>query len=139
MTFVPQELIKETQSQQVAGLVLINVPEYKIAEQLGLSRYAVKKILKSQDFKEVMQELGQRSTEIALNCFKAKMEELEPLAFAALKQNLLEGKLEAVKVWGDFVGVKDKQDGGAGNGGVTVVMPNFGQAKPDDAIEVKSE
>lgn len=125
-------VLRESLQKQIAVLTIQGVPEYKIAESLNISRHRVRTVRKSKEFKAEILSIGEAATAIALNMFKAKMEELEPLAYAALKQNLQEGKLEAVKVWGDFVGVKDKQEKTEQGGNMVIVMPG---AKAETTVE----
>lgn len=123
---------------QVAALSFGNVPEYRIAEELKISRYKVGQIRKSPEFAAHLKDIGDRAAQVALNNFKSKLEELEPLAYAALKANLEDKKLDAVKVWASMAGINDK-DGNtvADVGGIQIIMPGAHVEKP--AIEVESE
>jgi hypothetical protein len=63
---------------------------------------------------------------------------LEPLAFEALKANLEDKKLEAVKVWAEFAGVKNVEGNNqASAGGITVVFP--GAVKEERVVTAEFE
>lgn len=131
------ELVEQTQAQQIAGLALMGGSEAGIGKQMGLSRHRVRKIMAGEEFKAIMHDLAVKSTDFAVQAFKAKMNALEPLAYAALKQNLEDGKIEAVKVWAGMVGL-DRNDEEKAQAPITIVMP--GNAPPEaPAIQVVVE
>lgn len=115
--------IRSAQIKQIAALSLDNVPEYKIAKEMNLSRHAVRKLRNSDEFKSLMQELGDHAVANAKEQFKSKMEELAPLAFEALKHNLAEKKIEAVRVFIETVGLKDKEVDKGDTGILQVIFP----------------
>jgi hypothetical protein len=132
-----KDLIQDSLVVQVAALSFAKTPEYKIAEALGISRHQVKKIRNSEEFAAYLQEIADRAVKNAVNEFKSKFEELEPLAFEALRANLEDKKLEAVKVWAGIAGVKGAEAGdGGGVGTIQVILPGAGE-KP--VIEVSGE
>lgn len=130
-------MIEESLVQQVAALSFQNVPEYRIAEELKITRYRVRKIRSSEEFKQHIKTLGEEAMTLALNSFRSKVEKLEPLAFEALEHNLKEKKLDAVRVFGDIIGIKNKDGGNQDEqqGPLVVLLP--GQKKKE--IEVNSE
>jgi hypothetical protein len=142
MTNLPPDKSKEvreqTQLQQIVALSLQGVPEYKIAESMDLSRYMVRKVRNSKEFKELMQQEGETALQMARDSFRSKLDSLEPLAFAALKKNLEEGKIEGVKTYVQIVGLLDKkEEKEAADTSITVIMPGA-QPQPKD-IEVTVE
>lgn len=131
-------IIAQSLMEQIAALSLTGVAEYKIAEQLGITRYKAGKIMKSPEFKAHLKDISDQATALALAAFKNKMEFLEPLAFEALRHNLQEKKLDAVKVWGTFVGIGEKSDGkGDQVGNLQVFLP--GAVQPAEIKDVRSE
>lgn len=130
-----KELVQDSLVVQVAALSFAKTPEYKIAEALGISRHQVRKIRGSDEFAKYLQDIADKAVKNAVNEFKSKFEELEPLAFEALRANLEDKKLEAVKVWADFAGVKNG-DGNtqAAAGGITVIFPG---AKEERVVEAE--
>lgn len=132
-----EELVEQTQIQQVAGLALLGASEHAIAKQLNVNRYRIRKLMASTEFKEHMHGLSSKAVELAVAAFKAKMNSLEPLAFAALKGALEDGKIEAVKVWAGMVGL-DKVDEDKAQAPITIVMPGA-QPQEAPAIQVNVE
>lgn len=131
------EAEKQTLIAQVAAERFLNVPDTRIAESLGITRSKLRRLVQTKEYLDYVKELGDKAVAHALSAFKTKMEDLEPLAYAALKQNLIDGKLDAVKVWGEFVGVKDKAPGeGVGTGNLTVILPGA-EAPKDITVEVQ--
>jgi adenine specific DNA methylase Mod len=122
------EVIQQTLVKQIAALKLQGVSGNDIAKQLKLSRYAVQKTINSDEFKAELKQLADRAVEGALLAFKSKIESLEPLAYAALKSNLQEGQLEAVKVWARFVGMDDKREEKADNQ-IQIILPGQQEVK----------
>lgn len=135
----PNQLVKESIAQQIAALCMQGISDVDIAKMLNVTRYRVQTTKKSAEFKEIVVALGEEAARIALNAFKSKLESLEPLAYQALRQNLIEGKLDAVKVWGEFVGLKDKQEAKTGDTSLTVIMPGAPVAQQPKDIEVEVE
>lgn len=128
-----KEVLEQTLIQQIAGLALQNTPAHKIAEQLGITRYKCEKIIKSTEFKAFLRELGDRAAEAALAAYKSKLDTLEPLAFAALKHNLQDKKLEAVRLWGEHVGLNKKQDAEQKDTAIQIILP--GGLSPEKSVE----
>lgn len=114
--------LKELQMKQIIALSLENVPEYKIAEQLKLSRYAVKKIRNSEEFKTELKRIGDEAVATAKEQFKAGLNEMAPLALKALKHNLEENKIEAVRVFVETVGLKEKEKS-QDHGPIQILLP----------------
>jgi hypothetical protein len=129
---------EEALRAQVLALTLANAPEYKIAEELKLSRYMVRKIRNSIEFKSELKELSEQTKETAAQVFKAQLDELAPLAFAALKRNLQEGKIEGVRVFVEVAGLKDKQEQVQQDSSLHIHLPAGAVAIPQ-MKEVKSE
>lgn len=80
-----------------------------------------------------MKDLGDRAAETALAHFKQNLDELAPLAYEALKHNLKEKKLDAVRIFGEFVGANRKEDGEQKDTSLTIIMP--GAPAPEKSVE----
>lgn len=132
-----QDLIESSLIQQLAALSFSGVSENEASKQLGISRYMVAKLKRSSEFSDLVKEIGDRAVEVALNAFRSKMEKLEPLAYAALESNLRDKKLDAVRIWGEFVGLKDKKVEEQKDASIQIIMPGAAPAPKD--IEVKGE
>lgn len=128
-----KDVVEQSLTAQIAALVFQRVPAHKIAEQLGITRYRAEKIIKSSEFKAFLKDLGDRAAEVALAQFKSKLEELEPLAYAALKHNLQDKKLDAVRIWGEFVGANRKQENEQKDTAIQIILP--GGLAPEKSVE----
>ncbi len=135
-----KEVREQTTLQQIVALSLQGVPEYKIADAMDLSRYMVRKTRNSREFKELMQQEGEGALQMARDSFRSKLNELEPLAFAALKKNLEEGKIEGVKTYVQIVGLLDKkEEKEIADTSITVIMPGATHQPKDIIITPETE
>lgn len=123
---------------QVAALCFGQVGEPRIAEELKITRHKVRKIKASAEFKAYLKDIGDRATEMAVASFRQKLDLLEPLAYEALKKGLTDGKLEAVRIWAETVGLKEKNAPDQAASSLTVVLPGA-SAPMQTVIEVKGE
>lgn len=129
------ELVAQTQAQQIAGLALMGGSEAGIAKQMNITRHRVRRIMAGDEFKGIMDELATKATDFAVKAFRAKINSLEPLAFAALKANLEDHKIEAVKLWGQYAGLAS-DEGEKAQQSLTVIMP--GAQAPETVQVVES-
>lgn len=127
------DIVEQSLLQQIAALHFQRVSSVKIAEELKVTRYRVEKIQKSAEYKTYLKELGDRAAEVALASFKSKLEELEPLAYEALKANLKDKKLDAVRIWGEFAGANRKQENEQKDSNLVIVMP--GAQAPEKSVD----
>lgn len=115
--------LEQSLVKQVVALSLEQVPEYKIAEQLKISRHRVKKLLRSDEAKSLLEEEGDKAIVKARESFKRKLDALAPLAYEALKKNLEEGKLDAVRIFAEVTGLKHKDDEKPQDAALHVYLP----------------
>lgn len=128
------EVVQLTQIQQIAGLALMGNSQVQISKQLGIKRHKVRELMTSEEFKETMLGVAKQSLDMAVSAFKSKMNALEPLAYSALRDGLADGKLEAVKLWGTYVGIGAEDDNKT-QSPLTIVMPGA-NAPEAPAIQV---
>jgi hypothetical protein len=124
---------------QIAALAMVNVPEVRIAEELQISRRQVSRIKGTPAYRQHLKDIADKASQKAVTDFLDKAADLSDLAIKALRKGLEDGKIEAVRTWGEFVGLKSREeskDAGAGN--LTIVMPGAAEPKPKD-IEVTVE
>jgi len=115
-----------------------DIPVVRVAAQLNISRHKAKRLMESLEVQSQLADISNRILEVAANKFKSRMQELEPLAFEALRQNLRDKRIEAVKVWAQLVGLSDKKDVEQKESTIQIIMPSMRQ--PQDVIsEVKDE
>lgn len=131
-----KDLVMETQTAQVADLVLLNTPDIRIAEALNITRYRVGKIKASPEFKAYLKEVKEKNSAVASALFMDKLESLAPLAFAALEHNLKELKLDAVRVFAEIAGLNKKEEAVQHDSTIQILMPG---AQEPQVIDVKSE
>lgn len=105
-----KELREDVLRAEVLDLTLKDTPEIQIAEQLGMTRYKVRKLRNSEPFKKALKEIAEGAKERAATSFKRNLDELAPIAFKALRQALNEGKLEGVRLFVEVAGLKEKED-----------------------------
>lgn len=142
-----REALNENLTMRIAAMALQGVNEYNIFLALkdeGVTRYRVRKIRNSEEFKSLVREEGEKAMELARESFRSKLNNLEPLAYAALKKNLEDNKMEAVSVYLKTVGVLDTKktdDKDSGDTSITVVMPGatIPEKEVPNTIEVNTD
>jgi len=132
------EQVEELLIKQAVALSLEQVPEYKIAEQLNISRHRVKKLLRSDTAKELLEVEGDKAIVKARESFKRKLDALAPLAYEALKKNLEEGKLDAVRIFAEVTGLKHKDEEKKEDSTIQVFLPGA-DPNQNTTYNVKSE
>jgi len=132
-----KDLIEETLEARVLALTLANTSESKISEALGVSRYAVRKIQKSEDFRERLQEINQKAVEIALGEVQRGLERMASKALRALEHGLEANDIAAVKTYFAAIGIGDKMAEKKGDTNIQILMP--GQEMPKDIVVTGEE
>lgn len=118
------QAIEQAMETKVLALILQGIPQYKIAKELGVTRYQVDKICSSDAFRSALKTEGDRIVARAREAFKGKLDVLAPLAYEALKKNLLDGKIEGVRVFAQIAGLlKEDTEGQQKDTNLTVVLP----------------
>jgi hypothetical protein len=130
------EVVEESLTQQVAALAFQNIPEYKIAEELKITRYRCRKILASKEFKDIVREIGEDAVVLAKNYIKDKVAKLSPEIYETIRINLVEKRsMEAVKVALKVVGFEQEEEVKQAATMMQIILP--GAALPP--IEVPNE
>lgn len=127
---------------QVAALVRCGVPEVRIAEELGVTRYRVSKIRGSEAYKAYLKEISDKASREAISDFVERASEMTALALAALQKNLEEGKIEGVRLWAETIGLKKLQDQAEDKGmaPLQIVLPGANvPAVKDITVEVEDK
>lgn len=120
----------------VTALRLKGAGEPKISQELSITRHKVRKIIASDEYKNFLKEMGEKACNEASASFRNRMVELEPLAYAALRENLKNKKLDAVRLWAEVSGAKVGKDnqGDDSPGVINIVLPGE-QPKEKDVSE----
>lgn len=129
------ELAATTQLDQIVMLSLQDMAPSAIAKTLNISRYQVGKVLGSEEYKKRLNEIRMEAIETSLSIYLKDIAALRPLAFKALKKNLEQDNLEAVKEWAKQMGLNKQKDEGKTDSSITIVMP--GAETPEKEIEVE--
>ncbi len=127
------EVVNESQSQVLARLTLTGVSNADAATQLGISMFKVRKLQKTEEFKNHLKEAAEDMMGVATNTWRGLMADLIPLAYKALTKALQEGDLKGVEIMMKTMGI-DKQVPQTGTGNIQIVLPNYNTEKT-----VKSE
>lgn len=114
-----------------------------IAQEVGISRYQVEKILRSDEYKEYAAKVAEKiEAEITLfeverhKQLSAKLWALDSKVVKTIEKNLDEGKIQAVDTWARLAINKEKKEEKSGDNNLTIVMPG---AEEKPVIEVKSD
>lgn len=132
--------LKDAVTKQVAALRISGMSKEEIANKIRISRRQVDNVIKSDEYKVIITEIGESAVMEAKNVLKRRVSELVPQAYEALKNNLAEDNMEAVKVVFKAVGLEQKEESAQGDTSITILMP--GQQEPKDVnadIEVEDE
>ncbi len=122
--------------KQVASLAAAGTSQNQIAEQLGLNKHQVKKILSTPACKKLITEVGDTAMSTAISVIKNRTAGLVDKALKALECSLDEGELEAVKLVFKTVGVLDAVDKPQGETNITIVAPGAA-IKHDTPVEAE--
>ena len=134
-----REVLQESLLMQTAALSLVGASENEIHQKLNISRYAVRKMRNSAEFKKLVLEHGEMALSLSREAFRSKMQNLEPLAYSALKKNLEDNRMDAVKVFLQAVGaLEQNKEEGAKDTSLTVILPGGNVVKEvkSDTIEI---
>jgi hypothetical protein len=131
------EVVNESQSVILARLTLSGVSNEAAAKQLGVSKYQIRKLQKSEDFKKHLKDASEDLVSLASNTWKGMMQELIPLAYEALKKALDKGDLKGVELMIKTLGI-DKQVAAPQSGNLQIILPDYKTEKLVN-VEVKSD
>jgi hypothetical protein len=119
----PEVVIDELVVKQVAALSATGASPVAIAEQLGMSRYQVKKIIASGQYAEVIKDIGDEVVKGAKQVIRSKTSELAKEITRVLTERLAENDLEAVKVALKIIGFDNSDDKDKGETNINVILP----------------
>ena len=116
---VTEDLIK-----RIADLAVDNMSGMKMAEELKLSRGAIKTIMRKPEYQDEVRAI-----------IRTRMSSLAGLMVQVLEEQLREGSLEAVKLGLKALGAveADTSQGSGQVQGITVIMPGAG--KPEKEVD----
>lgn len=121
-----KNLPEEVVTRQVAALAASGASRTVIASQLGLSLYKVKAVMASDEFKQLVTDIGDEATRTAKQQIKASVGNLATEVARVLKEQLQENNLEAVKIALKVMGF-DQAEEQKGDTNIQVILP--GQEK----------
>ena len=133
------KVIADAVRKQVAVLALAGKSRPFISKKLNITRYMVDKIYRDEEFKRVVKEIGDATTEVAKQAVRSQVSELVKDAFESLKHLLQEKKsVEAIKVFLRIVGLEDKEVN-KGGGDINLILPTTKVEKPVTAQEIPDD
>lgn len=128
---------KEFFAMSVAEGIANLEPVKGIADKLKLSERQVRNVMKTDEYKEVLDELKTSAKAKAKAFVSRRANRLMPQAMAALEKALEEGSIEGVKlVFKTFGVVDDKTDESSQDKSVNIILPSF---KKEKYIETASK
>lgn len=128
------DVVKQQILERAAVLSLTGAPRTQIAQELGLSDKAAKRLMDSDEFKQVVQTMGDALSVEAKSKLKKGLARLVDKSLRVLEDNLDEGELEAVKLVFRGLGL-EQTDGKIQDTQINVILPNL--QPEENVIEVK--
>ena len=128
-----QELERDTLLKLIASKEILQLPVVQIMEELKLNKHEFYRLKKSPEYKAVLREISDEATGNAVSVWKSSMTGLIHEAHRALREQLADNNLEAVKIVLKSIGM-DAQEKAQGDTSITVVLPQL--EKQEKAIEV---
>ncbi len=122
-------LIRETQIQQVAHMLMAGNIVRDIAAATGLSTQQVNKMTAKDDFKAYLREYSEKMVATAANTWKGAMMERIPIALKALDKSLKAGDLEAVKIMMRTLGVDKLPEQSQQAQSLQIILPDYNNTK----------
>lgn len=130
-------VIDELMTRRIASLLISNTSMGDIAKQLDLPYNTARKIANGDAVRGMLKEVGEAALTEAKNQIRKGVADLVPLALEALKKNLEEDSIEAVKVVFKTAGALEKEmEKDAGITAIQVVLPGSDSAK---LVEVEND
>lgn len=122
--------------RQILDCKLRLMSQREISEELKINRAVVSRIMNQKEFHELFVSEAEEATRISRNMLKKQVTELVPEMVKTIKAALKEGKIEAVKVCMEVLGMK-QQEVQQQDTTIQVVLPNLIEEKIIDVTEVK--
>lgn len=118
----PEVIISEAIVKQVAASAATGATVGQIAASLALSKYHVKKIMATNDFKTLVRGIGDEAVNNAKQVIRANTSDMAAEVTRVLKERLEDNDLEAVKVALKIIGF-DQQEQTKGDTNIVVQLP----------------
>lgn len=120
--------IEDAQIRTVASMVISGSSINRIAQELSTTRHHIKKIMNTQQFRDLVKEQSEEVLITARNTLKAAITERVPELIRVLDKHLKDDNLEAVKLAFKSLGMEAVEQQQASSN-LTVVLPGFDQPK----------
>lgn len=128
-----QDILNDVFIKQVAALSSAGASQNKIAAELKISKYWVKKALDTDRCSQLIAEIGSDAVESAKTYLRVEIGKLSKEAVRVVAANLKKDNLEAAKMVLKVAGLDGKDaDSGTGQQGLTLVLAS--EIKPPDVV-----
>ncbi len=114
--------------QEIALLELEGCTARQISERTGLTTYQVRKIQGSESYKATVQKFQKEVFDASIQKLRSKFSKMVDKVVSVVEHHLDENNLEAVKVFGKFIGV-EKEEKATGDTNISLVLPGSSAAK----------
>ncbi len=132
---------REILTRKIASLLLVdpNMPATKIASELGISRFQVKRITDSDFFKNLIETTAETTMQVAVNQARHSISQLLTQAVRTIKYHLDKNSLEAAKLVLKSTGIDQGEEKQQSDTNLTVVLPSGLQEKVIEVINVENK
>ena len=94
-----------------------------ISTSIGIGGTQLRGIINSQEYEDFLKDLQNQSLKHAMSSFRSELDRLSPLAVKALRTNLEEGKIEAVKLYSQLIGALKPEERAEQQQAIQIVLP----------------
>lgn len=115
-------VINETVVKRAAALAALGATRYRVAKELKISHYYVRKIWKDELFLKTIQEIGDAAVTSAKATTKKELAKLAPKAVNTIEKNLDRHNLEAARIILRSLGLEQEKPGEQKEGGLTLIL-----------------
>lgn len=127
------DILNDTFIKQVAALSSTGASQNKIASELKISKYWVKKALDTDRCAQLIAEIGSDAVESAKTYLRVEIGKLSKESVRVIAANLKKDNLEAAKMVLKVAGLDGKEnDANTGQQGLTLVLAS--EMKPPDIV-----
>lgn len=133
-------VVDEVLTRQIAGILVGGVSITDCAKKLNISPAAVRRIIETDKYKDIVSEAGEEELAPALAKAKAQLARLTTKAVKAIEEVLDTGagrdKLQAASIVLKAVGLSENEEK-QNDGNITIIMPG-GTQNTQEVIEVEN-
>lgn len=130
-----KEVVEEAQYKIVATMSIAGLSPHAIAQELKMTRYMVKKIRASEEFKTYLEELKDKAVTEAVSTWKVALSQATPEVIQLFKDLVAAKNPRALDVYLKTIGIEKEQvQQQASN--ITVMLPDLTMGK---TIEVSND